>query len=275
MSLHTPHPSPLRKFWQCGANGRDKCLDRLFLSMGSILTTAPQVCHVDPIGGTVRGGFKTFRLNIGLQQKRLITIRLGQSSGKRFCASATFWKPDFYAHPAHDHKARVGHHLLQMTLTRRVTPADPTLARLQMQRRRTETQRSQPSLLAADQVAQLRATQRSIPQVVMGRTSFFYCKSSSRSLELTKTNLSPRNSLTEPSSLEGTFNCVRAKLDLLKRTRRRGAGKSINPRSAKRPSATRQLTALRWPFSVRQPNQSHTRRASSARVPAVARALPR
>ena len=51
---------------------------------------------------------------------------------------------------------------------RRMTPANPALTRLQMQSRRTEGQRSQPSLVTADEVTQLRATQRSVSQIVMG-----------------------------------------------------------------------------------------------------------
>src|SRR5439155_10556837 len=84
---------------------------------------------------------------------------------------------------------------------------------------------------------------------------------------LTNTNLSPRNSSTELSSFEGTCNRVPAKLDGLKRTVRRGAGNWISPRSAKRPSATRQFIALARPSSVRQLNHSQTCRANSARDP--------
>src|SRR5215203_3995613 len=145
--------------------------DWLFLSMLSILTPpTASLSDMNPIGRTVRGGGKTFGLNIGLQQQRLITIRLGPILGQAFLRQRqNFGSEVFYPHAARNDKTRVGNHLGQMTLTGRVTPTNPAIARFQIKGRRTEGQRSQPSLITTDQVAQLRSTQRSIPQVVMGR----------------------------------------------------------------------------------------------------------
>src|SRR6266511_4056292 len=145
-------------------------LDRLFLSVLAVLTTATAaLSHVDPVGRPVTRRFKTRRLNIGLQKQGLITIRLRPILWQTFLHPCQHLGSQIlHPYPARNDKPRVGHHLGQMILMRSMTPANPALARLQMQSRCTEGQRSQPSLVTADQVTQLRATQRSVSQIVMG-----------------------------------------------------------------------------------------------------------
>src|SRR6266545_4224226 len=145
-------------------------LDRLFPSVLAVLTTATAaLSHVDPVGRPVTRRFKTLRLNIGLQKQGLITIRLRPILWQTFLHPCQHLGSQIlHPYPARNDKPRVGHHLGQMILMRSMTPANPALARLQMQSRCTEGQRSQPSLVTADQVTQLRATQRSVSQIVMG-----------------------------------------------------------------------------------------------------------
>src|SRR6266508_4053176 len=129
-------------------------LDRLFLSVLAVLTTATAaLSHVDPVGRPVTRRFKTLRLNIGLQKQGLITIRLRPILWQTFLHPCQHLGSQIlHPYPARNDKPRVGHHLGQMILTRRMTPANPALTRLQMQSRRTEGQRSQPSLVTADAV---------------------------------------------------------------------------------------------------------------------------
>ena len=145
--------------------------DRLVLAVLAILaTTTAGLAHVDPISRTVRGGAKTVRLNVGLQQKRPITIRLGPILWQTPLRQRQhFGSQIFDPHPTRNHKARVGYHRGQVILTRRMAPADPTLARLQIQRSRTEPQRSQIAMLKGYQVAHLRAAQRAVSEIMMGR----------------------------------------------------------------------------------------------------------
>ena len=71
--------------------------DRFVLAVFTILTTATAgLAHVYPISRTVRSGGKTFRFNVGLQQKRLITIRLCPILWQAFlCASANALEAKF------------------------------------------------------------------------------------------------------------------------------------------------------------------------------------